>query len=37
MESENKSFTNNQFSSEITVEDHGICDHDLKKVIKMTV
>ena len=37
MENENKCFANNQFSSQIPVEDHGICDNDLRKGMKIIV
>ena len=36
-ENENKSFTDISSFSKITVADDGICDHDLRKEMKITV
>ena len=35
IENEHKSFTNVSIFSEILVADHGLCDHDLRKEIKI--
>ena len=35
MKSKNTIFTNTLIFSEIIVADHGICDHDLRKDIKI--
>ena len=37
MENEHKRFTNVSIFSEIKFVDHGICDHDLRKGIKIIV
>ena len=37
IENESKSFTNISTFFEIMVVEHGVCDHDLRKVIKILV